>query len=107
MLKTLIPFAALLATAAPALAQPDPISRVSLHVGYHDLNLASAAGAAELDRRINRAVNTLCPEPDSRSLAQMVAYKQCRQTALASVAPQREQAFAKARSGSITVASGR
>jgi UrcA family protein len=107
MMKTLIPLTLLLAAASPAAAQPDPVSHASLHIGYSDLNLATQSGTKALDRRIARAIDTLCPEPLSRSLAEAVAVKTCRATAEASVARQREQALAGAKSGSTDIASGR
>ena len=57
-------------------------------VNYADLNLASAAGRATLDRRIARAVDTVCqPVLDnaSSSTEGRVAYNKCRAETFARV----------------------
>lgn len=105
MLKTLLPFALLL-TATPALAA-DPVSEARLHVSYADLNLATADGQAKFDRRIAKAIDTLCPAPTSKSLKQALDVQQCRTTAEASVVPQRELALASIKADQIEIASGR
>lgn len=105
MLKTLLPFALLL-TATPALAA-DPVSETRLHVSYADLNLATTDGRSKFDRRIAKAIDTLCPAPTSKSLKLALEVQHCRTTAEASVAPQREQALASVKTGKIEIASGR
>jgi UrcA family protein len=64
----------LLLAAAPAVQQDSatPTARVQLS----DLNLASAAGRAELDRRLDRAVATVCP--DAQTIADPRAVQQAR-----------------------------
>lgn len=41
---------------------PNPADIVTRHIGYADLNLASAAGERTLNRRVGGAVNSLCLE---------------------------------------------
>ena len=94
----------LLFAAAPAaqdpVAAPAPVS-----VRYHDLNLRTAAGQAELDRRIARAVNAVCPTPDLRVLHQVQASDNCRKAARATADTQRQQALASAGAAAIQVGS--
>lgn len=105
MLKTLLPFALLLTT-TPVLAA-DAVSEARLHVSYADLNLATADGRTKFDRRIAKAIDTLCPAPTSKSLKQALEVQHCRTTAEASVVPQRAQALASVKAGKIEIASGR
>ena len=92
---TLLASLSLLA-AVPATAQDPVAAPASVSVGYADLNLQTAAGQAELDRRIARAVNEVCPTPDLRVLHRVAASDACRETAGASAAKQRQQALASA-----------
>lgn len=46
-----------LALSAPALARDEP---VSVAVSYADLDLGTAAGVAQLDRRVRRAAAAIC-----------------------------------------------
>jgi UrcA family protein len=67
---------------APATETP------SVRVAYSDLNLASAAGAATLERRIAHAVETVCPAPVTRQLAEIQAVDACRRAAFRQIAAQ-------------------
>lgn len=60
---------------SPLCAQPDGPRQAAVHVG--DLNLSSSEGAAALDRRINRAVESVCSSDDSRNLRQAMAARRC------------------------------
>lgn len=103
MFKTILPLALLLTAAAPAMAQNAP---GGVHVVTADINLATPAGIATLDRRIARAVDRACPEARGRELTSFQTVYACRAAACRSVAPQRERLLA-ARTGTMTVASAR
>lgn len=106
MITTLISpliFGAMLAVSAPV--QDAPASGV--RIAYADLNLTNAAGIAEFDRRIDRAVDTVCPAPTSKSLADVQAVEACRAVALSQASAQREKALASARINNETLASVR
>ena len=85
----------LLAVATPAaLQEPAP---ATAHVQIADLDLHSAAGRAELDRRLDRAVDTVCPAAaDNRELRRVQQASACRTAALATVTKQRHSALAAA-----------
>lgn len=70
---------------APVAANHGPDVRVS----YADLNLASPAGRAELDRRIDRALDTVCPAAPTRLLAEVEAVERCRAEARTQIDAQR------------------
>lgn len=95
-----------LLAAAPA-AQDPVAAPASVAVSYSDLNLNTAAGRAELDRRLHRAVAKVCPAPDHRELRQRQAAQACRQVALASADQQRRIALASATNPVLTGSSGR
>jgi UrcA family protein len=87
-------FTALALLAAPA-ATTDPVSApASVTVSYSDLNLRSAAGRAELDRRLDRAVRAVCPTADLRNLRAVQAADVCRTDAQAAANQQRDIALA-------------
>jgi len=106
MLKTLTALALLAAAPVAANAQTAPQTGASVTIGYADLNLASRSGVAELDRRIARAIDKVCPSIQTRRLATLQAVETCKAAAHQSVALQRDKALA-ARTGTIQVASGR
>ena len=94
----------LLLAAAPAIT-PDP-ALATARVKVADLDLHSAAGRAELDRRLNRAVATVCPEAASiRELRNVQQADACRAQARAAIARQRESVLAAANSGDNKIAS--
>lgn len=106
--------AATLATVGIAgTAQAAPAGR-QMMVSFADLDLASSAGAAELDRRIGRAARLVCATSERGAAAATTEY-QCRSAALNAAAPQMQTALATARSGNayaattdgVTVASAR
>ena len=93
MLKIILT-TALLATAAPALAQSDG-DTLQVHVSYRDLALRRSADVHELDRRLHAALKTVCPDntPDT------FAVKYCRQAAAADLGHQRARVLRTARAG--------
>ena len=105
LIKTSIS-AALLLAAAPALAAPAP-GNSSETVSYADLNLASPAGIAALDRRIDRAVRRVCGASHPADLNTGFQVRQCRVTAYRSIAARRSAALAAASTSSGGLAAGR
>lgn len=71
--------------AAPAAAADVavPAETISIAVEYGDLDVASPAGAAELDQRIDAAASKVCHKPDIRSVKAMAAWEECKATAKA------------------------
>jgi len=102
MLKYLIP-AACIAALLPIAAVSQEAPR-SVHVAYRDLNLQTAAGVKLLERRIEGAIETICPDSGSIELARQRVVAQCRAAARANVAAQREAVLAKAGRGDVQVA---
>ena len=83
----------LLLAAAPVAHEPVATARVQVS----DLNLHTGAGRAELDRRLGRAVNTVCPMPAStRELRRIRLANACRAATLANVTKQRHRTLARA-----------
>lgn len=83
----------LLLTAAPVIT--DPVAGpISVKVSYRDLNLDSATGRAQLDRRLAHAVDTVCPAPDDRDLNVAQAARACREVANRAADRQRDLALA-------------
>jgi UrcA family protein len=69
---------------APAVAgREEPLP--SREVSYADLDLSNPAGMKTLDMRIAGAVETLCPEPEVRSMDAIADMQHCRRTARDSV----------------------
>ena len=107
MYKSLISAAALLALATPAFAAPvssqiyaEPRS-IDVHVG--DLDLASDAGNANLQRRIRKAANAICGRVPVFPLREKRMAETCHDEVLASTA--KKVAMFKAQSsGAVTLA---
>lgn len=78
-------FAAALGVAAPAMAEEAaaPIESLSVSVPYGDLDVATPAGAAVLDKRIEAAASDVCQKPDIRQLKQMAEWEACKASAKA------------------------
>ena len=93
MLKFILS-AALLATTAPALAQPDGVTR-QVHVSYHDLDLRRSADVHKFDVRLYEAVKAVCPDNWSDAFE----VKRCREAAAAEASHQRRIIVAAAKSG--------
>lgn len=96
-MRSILPLAAVAAAclAAPAFAQsaaPD----LRVVVSYADLDLASPAGQARLDRRIRTAVALACGPVSDADPAGKNRVRECRRTAEAQVAGQRDRALAAA-----------
>lgn len=88
---------ALLAAAAALSPQAhsDP-TPPSLHVRYADLDLSHRGDRKIFERRIARAIDTLCAATNPGKLTANPAALECRRNAERSVEPQRQQALARA-----------
>lgn len=85
----------LILAAAPAV--PQDTATATARVQVSDLNLASAAGRAELDKRLARAVYAVCP--DVQTIANVRAVQQarsCKAETRVRVARQRQAALVAA-----------
>ena len=80
-----------------AQAQPAPSSIQTVAVHYGDLDLASQDGRAALSHRLRQAVNAACGNASSADLAGQNRAAACRRDLHASLANQRDAAFAAAR----------
>lgn len=100
MLKSSLTLALLLA-AVPALAQ----GQASVRVSHADLNLATAAGVARLDHRINRAVDKVCKVANPADLRGQLASNACFRATRTAAAAQRNAAIAAARRAETYLAS--
>jgi len=71
--------------AVPAAAETaaDPIESFSVTVGVGDLDVATPAGAAALDKRVEAAASDACRKPDIRQLKLMEAWEECKSAAKA------------------------
>ena len=91
-------FFALTPLLAAALAVPAHAQELSVSVGYGDLDLASDAGVARLDHRIDDAIGTVCGDGlGQRPLSKIMAIRKCAKETRADVAGPRQIAIAKAR----------
>jgi UrcA family protein len=78
----------------------NPADIVTRHIGYADLNLASAAGERTLNRRVGGAVNSLCLEViggNDTSMESMAAEYHCATSTWTQARPQIAQAVQRAR----------
>jgi UrcA family protein len=97
-MKTLFALAALAAAAfviVPTAAQEPVSADRTVAVRHADLDLASRAGVAALDRRIQAAVREACGTASDADVRGKNQVQQCRADTLASVAAQRESAIAR------------
>jgi len=90
MMKSIALLALVLAS-APALAQPTAGT-----VRYSDLDLATPAGVAKLDRRIDRAVARLCGAAYPTDLNGRAQVDSCRAETMKSVSDRRATLLAHA-----------
>lgn len=103
MLNILLSLAALAAPAPQAAADPAP----RVEVRHSDLNLALVHDRAILDRRIARAVDTLCPTTQTGQSTLSLAGLRCRRETMARLTPQRNRAVAQATAPVLLSASAR
>jgi UrcA family protein len=101
MLRSIASLALILAS-APVLAQPPAGS-----VRYSDLDLATPAGVARLDRRIGRAVERLCGAAYPTDLDAQAQVAGCRSDAMKSVSGRRATLLARAGGSGAIALKGR
>lgn len=89
------------ALVVPTVSQAADLASVT--ISYADLDLASAAGADSLQRRINFAARVVCGYEDSRQYDLVVATNACRSGAIEGARPAYEAALANARHPSVIV----
>jgi UrcA family protein len=104
MLNPLI-FAAFLAAPAPQVVPVE--SPPTLNVRHVDLDLSRPADRAELDRRLSRAVENVCPTRQPGDRMPSLAGLRCRAETKARVAPQRSRVVAQASSPVQVSSTGR
>lgn len=95
-------------TVTPTVADAfEPVTVTSI-VRTGDLDLSSARGQHELDRRIVRAAREVCGSASNVDLEGTNAVRACQSATIAQAAEQREELLAAARNGSeIRVAAAR
>lgn len=76
------------ATPAAAAASSPEVETLSVTVRYGDLDLASAAGARELYRRLVVAARQVCPDRGSREMTMQQIVQSCRNQAIVNAARQ-------------------
>jgi UrcA family protein len=96
-------FLALAAVATAALATPAVAQTSSVTIGYGDLNLASPAGRAVLDRRIDGAARQVCGEALPLQLKTNVLSRTCRAEILADARAQLARVIVDDQFASLTV----
>jgi UrcA family protein len=104
MLKTLPALAAIVVAAVlviPTVGQA--AEQPSARVSFADLNLATAPGQKNLQRRIAYAAETVCDLTDPIDLDMTRAVSECRQGAIADAQPAYQSAVAHALHPSVTV----
>lgn len=83
---------------APVAAQQPQSQPAEAHITYDDLDLGSAHGIAELDRRIAGAIRDFCGSASDINLEGKNDVRRCRVEAREGAARQREQVLAASRS---------
>lgn len=96
--------AALTGAAAPALAQPAATAQL-VSIGYSDLNLASDAGRATLQTRIDNAADRACAYNGVVSLREIMFSSRCRDDFQAKAEAQVSQRYAATSAQTMTAAS--
>lgn len=94
-MKIIIAAALAAAVATPALATQPGYERAQVTVQTADLDLSSAAGQRQLDRRIAVAVTRVCGVPVFFSRDELAALADCEARAMAATGPQIEAARAR------------
>lgn len=110
MKTALFPLALIASTAmiSPTVAEAAEAVTLTSIVETADLDLSSASGQRELDRRIAGAARDVCGEASNVDLEGRNAVRACRDATIAEASAKREQLFAAARSGTpILIASAR
>ena len=108
MLKVLAFTGAALALLAggAAVAAGDRPETATMTVTYADLDLSGPAGRAVLERRINMAVERVCPRADNRDVRGALAVRDCRDAAITSARQQMTTLYAKRQYAQSAVKAG-
>lgn len=94
--KALVAASLVLSATAPAAAQ-------SVAVYFGDLDIGSAAGAETLNNRLLSAVDRVCERPFIRDLKGVVAWNECKDTAMSSALEQLSAAYEGRFNPTVTV----
>lgn len=94
------------ATIAPTVHAAEPATATSV-VPTADLDLSSATGRRELDRRLARAAREVCGSASNVDLEGGNAVRQCRADTIAAATAQREHLLAAARTGAPILVAAR
>ncbi len=81
--------------AMPAMAADAGYEQSRVRVQTADLDLASASGQRQLDRRLSLAMTRLCGEPVLHTRDELAELAACQADAMAAAAPQIEAARAR------------
>jgi len=81
----LIALAAAIAMSACVLSVVPAQAQETATISYADLDIATDAGAARLENRIEHAIDLVCARPDPRSAAAMASFTNCATDARAQV----------------------
>lgn len=106
-MKTLVTLAAAAVAFSAIPCQAQSPADGTVLVPYGDLNLASASGAAALERRIKAAANRICGTEQAPGLAETLSVQGCRDDVFESARPQISKALAMNGSGSVSLAASR
>lgn len=102
MLPALVAVAAAAALVTPTVSQAQDTR--SERVSYADLDLATGAGQAQLQRRIGFAAKSVCDAGSYTDLTMMPIVRACRQSAISGAQPAYHAAVAAAEHrGTVTV----
>jgi UrcA family protein len=99
MFRSIAPLALAAAIAVAGLqtaAFASPAGQRVAEVETADLDLASPAGQATLDTRLDRAARLVCRAANPRDLREVAASKQCTETARTTAGAMRDQLVARA-----------
>jgi UrcA family protein len=103
MLKYLIPVAALLSALVPVAGMTQDIP-ANVHVAYRDLDLHTSDGVQAFDRRIEAAIEAVCPASFATGTARKRLLEHCLTVTRANVAAQRERVLAQAGRSNVMLA---
>jgi UrcA family protein len=92
---------------AASFAQAGNVQTQSIRVHSFDLDLATGAGQAELQRRIHHAVEKVCGPTGGVAMDDIMSYASCSKTAQASAMTQYEAMVRAAHDGKVASAQNR
>lgn len=101
-MKFLIPLALILSPAAIPLVAKAQQAEASVRISYADLDLSRASGREALDRRLESAVDQLCPTARPGYLTPSPEALRCQAIARQQIVEARQQALAQ-RGGAVRI----